>query len=154
MQAMAAPRSTPVPGNDTIHGPAGNNVIYGGPGDNLISGGSGNDTIFGGPGNNILRGGPGHDLIHSGTGSDTFVFAPGDEITSVSGFSVSDGDRLRLYADLWGGELTAHQVVDAFGELRPNGHFLFQFGDESLWLLNFAGTGLDPSALADHIDIL
>jgi Ca2+-binding RTX toxin-like protein len=49
----------------------------------VITGGGGNDTIDGGAGQDSIRGGTGADNMTGGADADTFIFANGDNDTSV-----------------------------------------------------------------------
>ncbi|MFN7002853.1 MAG: hypothetical protein ACK4NW_05385 [Roseinatronobacter sp.] len=153
-------------GNDTIYGHGGNDTIFGGMGDDLIYGGAGNDviwgmddndTIFGGTGNDfihggrgddVLDGGPGNDTMRGGPGADTFIFREGHERLLIEDFTFSDNDRLLLDESLWGGGLTAEDVVETYGTVVGNSIVLdFGSGD----VITLAGlTDLDQ--LAGYID--
>ncbi len=104
-------------------------------------GGRGRDTIYGnalgnllkgGKGADILDGGKGQDRMTGGGGADAFVFASGDGRDRVADFRATE-DVLRIGADLWGGGLTAQQVVDQFASIR-HGDMVFDFGDDVLTL--------------------
>lgn len=157
-------------GDDTIHGGSANDTIYGGAiaGNDEIDGGAGNDEIWGMDGNDTLVGGPGNDFIggghgddrvigdsgddtvRGGAGPDTFVFRDGDDTLLVEDFAHTDTDILELDAALWGGGLTAWQVVSIYGAVTPEGLVLdFGSGD----VVTLAGLS-DLSALADHIQIV
>ncbi|MCC5965165.1 MAG: hypothetical protein JJU24_03425 [Natronohydrobacter sp.] len=155
-------------GNDTIFGGGGNNTIFGGMGDDLIIGGPGNDviwgmddndTIFGGAGNDyihggrgddVLSGGPGNDTLRGGPGADVFIFNEGHERLLIEDFTFSDNDRLQLDENLWGGGLTAEEVVEAYGRVS-NGRIILDFGDgDRITLADLTDIGRLP----DYIDIV
>ncbi|WOI58430.1 M10 family metallopeptidase [Palleronia sp. LCG004] len=122
--------------NDTLDGGTGNDVVSGGLGHDLIAGGAGQDTLYGAAGDDTLRGGAGDDVIFGGSGADTFVYADGDEGRDrINGFSLGQGDRLSLDADLWSGTLDADGVIDAFAS-RQGDDIVFDFGDVSFVLLD------------------
>ncbi|MCC5955801.1 MAG: hypothetical protein JJU07_06835 [Natronohydrobacter sp.] len=154
-------------GNDTIFGGGGNNTIFGGMGDDLIIGGPGDDviwgmddddTIFGGAGNDfihggrgddVLSGGPGNDTLRGGPGADVFIFNEGHERLLIEDFTFAENDRLQLDANLWGGGLSAEEVVAAYGKVS-NGRIILDFGDGDR--ITLAGL-TDMGRLVDHIDI-
>ncbi len=152
-------------GDDTIHGHGGNDTIYGGLGDDLIYGGAGDDvlwgmigddTIFGGtgddfihggPGDDVLDGGPGDDTIWGGPGADIFIFREGHDTLLIMDFSFDDDDTLHLDQNLWGGGLTAEQVIDYYGAVE-DGQIVLDFGNgDSVTLAGIT----DLDTLSDHI---
>jgi len=149
------------PGNDTIYGGAieGNDYVDGGAGDDEIWGMDGNDTLIGGAGNDFIgggrgddriHGGPGDDTVRGGPGADTFVFLDGEETLLVEDFAYADADILELDSALWGGGLTASQVVSIYGAVTPAGLVLdFGTGD----VVTLAGLS-DLPMLADYIQIV
>ncbi|WP_071797708.1 calcium-binding protein [Natronohydrobacter thiooxidans] len=155
-------------GNDTIYGGGGRNTIYGGMGDDLIFGGDGgdviwgmddNDTIFGGAGNDyihggrgddVLSGGPGDDTLRGGPGADVFIFNHGHERLLIEDFTFAENDRLQLDEALWGGGLSAEEVVGAFGSVT-NGRTVLDFGGGDR--ITLAGVS-DLEILVGYIDIV
>ncbi len=146
-------------GNNTIYGGMGDDVLYGGPGDDILWGMDGNDTLFGGAGNDYLHGGPGDDVLHGGPGDDTmvggsgadvFIFMAGDETALIMDFTFTDNDRLELDQDLWGGGLSAAQVLDSFASVQ-GGQTILDFGGGDI--VTLAGV-TDLVTLADHIDMV
>lgn len=155
------------PGNDTIVANAGNNMIFGGEGHDFLQGGTGNDTIFGGPGNdtiigiagnNELWGGPGNDYIHAGPGDDTvtggpgadvFVFKKGDQNLTITDFSPDQNDTLLLQSALFGGSMSANDVIASYAQVS-NGSVVFNFGGGDMITLQGIST---TNGLANHIDI-
>lgn len=71
--------------------------IDGGEGDDIIWGSDADETIFGGSGNDTLFGGTGSDVLIGGEGADEFEFTRTSNNSSVSDFSIEDGDALRFY---------------------------------------------------------
>lgn len=102
--------------NDRLDGGAGDDLVSGGLGNDTVLGGSGDDTLFGSTGNDRLEGGAGDDEIWGGAGNDRFVFNVGDGNDRIRSSSLSE-DRLVLDASLWGGGLTAAQVVSTYGSV-------------------------------------
>ncbi len=127
--------------NDLIEGNSGNDSLYGGLGNDTVLGGSGDDLIFGAAGDDSLDGGLGNDTIYAGPGNDTVVYNDGaDELQFFSGSQ----DRLELDDALWGGGLTAAQVVSTFGA-TVGGDFVLDFGGgNTVTLVGLGGvTGLE-----------
>lgn len=145
-------------GNDTIFGGMGDDLIYGGAGDDVLWGMDDNDTIFGGTGNDyihggrgddVLDGGPGDDTMRGGPGADTFIFREGHELLLIEDFTFDDEDRLMLDETLWGGGLTAAEVVEQFGTVSGDS-IVLDFGNgDVITLAGITNLGL----LAEHIDI-
>ncbi|MBN9890150.1 hypothetical protein [Salipiger abyssi] len=71
-----------------INGGAGDDVIWGSDADETILGGDGSDTIFGGVGDDVLTG---------GLGADVFEFTCTSTNSTITDFSVSEGDMLIFY---------------------------------------------------------
>ncbi len=126
-------------GMDTVLGGAGNDVLGGGDGADSLSGGSNNDTIWGGNGNDTLEGGGGNDLMGGGTGSDSFVFNSNFGDDDIVGFSLGQGDELRLNDSLWTGThgtLSDAQVISQFSSFDASGNVVLTFPDGSSITLN------------------
>ncbi|WP_051340515.1 hypothetical protein [Azospirillum halopraeferens] len=103
-------------GSDRVDGEAGADQVYGGRGDDTVWGGEGADTLFGGQGNDLVLGGPGADRLFGNLGDDTlsggagndwlegnagadlYVFAAGDGVDTIAGFSGGEGDRIAIAA--------------------------------------------------------
>ena len=146
-------------GNNTLFGGMGNDLLYGGPGNDILWGMDGDDTLYGGAGNDYLHGGPGDDVLHGGPGDDTmfggigadvFIFMAGDEKALILDFTFSDNDRLELDQDLWGGGMSAAQVLGSFATVQ-GGQTILNFGGGDI--LTLAGI-TDLATLADHIDMV
>lgn len=113
-------------GNDTLVGDelgykvnpgADADRLFGGKGNDVLIGGARGDRLFGGADFDTLYGGTGDDTLEGGTGADVFIFrrdiqtgqnAQGNPVVRETGghdiitdFSVLEGDRLRLNANLW-----------------------------------------------------
>lgn len=85
-------------GQDDINGNLGNDYVFGGVGNDSCYGGQGQDTLNGQEGNDFLSGDLGNDVLTGGAGADKFYFAAGGGLDTVTDFSVSQGDKLRLAA--------------------------------------------------------
>jgi serralysin len=148
-------------GNDTIYGGAafGNDLIDGGAGDDLIYGGHGNDTVSGGLGNDFIGGalgddrilaGQGDDTVRGGAGADTFVFLPNDDRLTIEDFSFAENDRLELDDAIWGGGLTAAQVIATYSSVI-GANLVMDFGNGDTVVLN----GItDTGSMASYINIV
>ncbi len=151
-------------GNDALIGGAGMDVLNGGDGDDRLVGQDGDDVLLGGAGNDRLVGGAGQDRFEGGTGDDVLVDDGPDTDIDTFVFDVGTGnDRILSYdqgssileldSALWGGGLTAAQVINQFGFVNAAGtKILLNFGDDSIELVN--GDGLDLSILAADILII
>jgi len=83
------------------------------------------DVLVGGAGNDTIAGNAGDDRLAGGSGADTFIFTEGFGSDQITDFS--QGDRIALELDVWGGaslgdalqwiELYGHQV-GSFVEFR------------------------------------
>lgn len=129
-------------GNDTITGYSGGNPaststldsIEGGSGNDVLAGANGDDTILGGSGNDIIRANGGNDTVAGGSGADTFIFGLSSEVDTILDFQ-DDIDTLRLDATLWGGGMTAQQVVNTFAD-DSSGDTIFDFGGGRIVVLD------------------
>jgi Ca2+-binding RTX toxin-like protein len=133
-------------GDDALSGGRGNDRLLGGLGNDILSGGLGNDELFGNEGNDRLKGGAGEDRLAGGTGfntltggagADIFVLAAGTGWSTITDFSLDNGDRLSLsglnFADL---------TISAKGN-----HSVISFGTDELAILrNISAGSLTQSA--------
>ena len=135
-------------GNDMLSGDAGNDTLWGGNGNDSLLGGADNDQLYGSAGNDTLSGQWGNDTLSGGSGTDVFVYGSGFGNDDITDFSFTDGDRLQLDDALWGGGLSAAQVISTYGTVHSWGT-VFNFGGQYLTVLgaNDAGT------LAGLVDI-
>ncbi|NEY89707.1 S8 family serine peptidase [Tabrizicola oligotrophica] len=127
-------------GADTLFG----NVLS-----NRIFGGRGNDRLAGGKGADLLVGESGGDRLTGGGGADIFEFRRGfgqDRITDWTDGS----DTLRLDDALWGGGMTATEVVAGFGAVI-SGSVVLSFSAAMVLTLNGVS---DLNALVDDITIV
>ncbi len=113
-------------GNDRLTGNGAANILNAGAGDDSLYGGSGNDTLYGGSGNDLLRGDAGDDVLNGGTGGDTFEFRTDFGADRIIGFA-NDVDLIRLDDAIFGGGLTAAQVVSTYGSI-VGGACVLDFG--------------------------
>jgi len=72
---------------ENITGSNFNDSLTGNGSANRLAGGAGNDSLNGGSGDDILVGGLGADSLNGSTGNDTFVFAAGDGVDTIVGFT-------------------------------------------------------------------
>jgi Ca2+-binding RTX toxin-like protein len=101
--------------NDTLFGGGSANQLFGRDGDDQIFGKNGHDYLNGGAGSDRLDGGFENDTLRGGTHADTFVFNSGRDV--VEDFRLSDLDRMVIEDGLYGGGLTADQVVQAYASV-------------------------------------
>ena len=83
-------------GSDTITSAAGNDYLIGGADNDRLTANNGVDTLDGGSGDDILTGGNGNDILIGGTGADQFTYLSGDQSDTITDFSISQGDQMRL----------------------------------------------------------
>ncbi|WP_176559234.1 M10 family metallopeptidase [Rubellimicrobium roseum] len=133
-------------GRDQLLAGTGNDHLDGGEGADRLLGGAGNDSLLGGDGDDRLIGGVGTDVLRGGSGADVFVLdaAPGTD--RVMGFQ-DDRDRLQLDDALWGGGLTARQVIAAARTVDDHLVFDWDRGGLALW-------GIGKAALLDDLVIV
>jgi len=93
--------------SDIIHGNLGDDTVNGGDGDDFIRGGQGNDQLSGEAGRDALLGDRGRDSLTGGAGADSFVLrldtvqgVPASEVSVITDFSLTDGDRLILTGNI------------------------------------------------------
>ncbi len=123
-------------GNDQLSGGLGNDDLdlgdgqdtgNGGAGVDAISGGAGNDVLYGGSGADTLEGGSGNDSLWGESGADTFIYRSGGGSDVIEDFEVGV-DTLVLDQSIWGGNMTAEEVVDTYFTQDNDGGY-FDFGD-------------------------
>lgn len=150
-------------GNTRLWGDEGHDVIYGSEFEDTLGGGSGNDTLFGGAGADVLYGGGGADLLYGGAGADRLQSGGGDVVMQggagadrfefydlpgaarITDFSQAAGDRLVLSPQIWGGGLSAAEVVSRFAS-SDGGDLVLRFSPLiSLRLEGAAGSEADLS---------
>jgi Ca2+-binding RTX toxin-like protein len=89
-------------------------------------------------------------MLFGGLGADTFVIQTGSGRDALRDFSVSEGDRISLDADLWDGARTGQDIVADFGHINAMGRAVFDFGAARLVVWDFT----DLASLAAQIDII
>ncbi|WP_068112971.1 calcium-binding protein [Tropicimonas marinistellae] len=150
-------------GNDTLRGGAGDDTLDGGDDDDVLRGARGQDELNGGDGNDVLRGdlkgdtlmggagddtligGRGKDVLTGGDGADTFVFRTDFGRDKVMDFE-DDIDTILLEEALWGGGLTAAEVLDTYGT-QTGSTVLLDFGEDVFVFKNIS----DINDLEDDI---
>ena len=108
-------------------------TINGGTGNDVIWGSDATETLIGGDGNDILFGGSGNDTLTGGLGADTFEFTVTAGNDTITDYSKSDGDVLKIYRrDQYEGdqEATISAGVVTFGSVT------IDLGDTSLTSLD------------------
>jgi Ca2+-binding RTX toxin-like protein len=95
-----------------VDGGAGNDVLWGGAGADQLLGGAGNDTLLGAAGNDTLSG---------GAGADSFLFAAGSGQDTITDFSATDGDKVRLLGGTTSGATVTYINNNADTLLSWNG---------------------------------
>ncbi len=114
--------------NDTLSGGGGNDILRGGAGVDVIFGDDGNDTLSAGAGLDFLDSGAGDDLLIGGADGvlDRFTYRMDDDSDRISGFE-DNIDLVQLEQALWGGGLTAAEVITNFGS-NSGGNAILNFG--------------------------
>ncbi len=136
-------------GNDHLLGGGGHDRLNGGAGQDTLIGGRGNDRLHGGNGADVLKGGAGNDVMQGGRGADVFVFAPGDGNDRIVDFA-DNTDTVQLDARLWGGGLTAQQVLNTYAHTTLAGDVVLDFGGGTD-TLTFTGLGSTNLLLNDMV---
>ncbi len=135
-------------GNNEIYTGNGNDVIRGMDGDDIIHSTGGNNRIYGGDGDNIIWAGSGHDVVTGNAGADTFIFKQGDDTLRITDYTTGE-DMLNLDEAIWGGGLSAEEVISEYGEIR-DGDAVLAFDDH---MITLSGVG-DLGGLADDLVLL
>ena len=89
-------------GGDLIYGNFGAEIAYGETGDDIFYGGQGDDTLSGGAGADTLAGNRANDHLFGGSGADVFVFSNNGAVDLVHDFSLAEGDKIRVVANVNG----------------------------------------------------
>ncbi len=141
-------------GTDHVTGGKGKDNVWLGAGndhfvDSSQSGAWGSDTVRGGAGDDTIEADGGYDILTGGEGADRFVFSDAPEADVITDYEVGV-DTLALDKDLWGGGLSAWNVVNNYAEVTADG-LLFDFGGGHEILLE----GLTSrSGLAADMDLI
>ena len=136
-------------GDDTVIGGNGGDVLRGQKGADVLGGGGGNDRIKGAGGGDELTGGTGDDLLRGGGGGDSFVFRAGDDRDEIADFQ-RGSDILVLDDNLWGGGMSAQDVIDTYGVDKGSYTVLNFGGGDVLTVLGIS----NPDNLVDDISIV
>jgi Ca2+-binding RTX toxin-like protein len=123
--------------NDTLFGDTYANQLFGRDGADLLYSRGGNDYLNGGAGADTLDGSSGNDVLRGGTHADTFVFNSGRDV--AEDFRLTDHDRLLLEDGLYGGGLTAAEVVSTYASVVGN-TVVFDFGTGATFTLQGVST--------------
>lgn len=134
--------------NDTLFGDSFANQLFGRDGNDALMARGGNDYLNGGAGADTLDGGAQDDRLRGGTHADVFVFNAGRDV--VEDFRLTDFDRLLLEDGLYGGGLTAAEVVSTYATVVGSS-VVFDFGNGSTLTLQGVST---LSGLAGAMDLV
>ena len=88
-------------------------TIDGGDGDDIIWGSNTIETILGGAGNDTLFGGVGADTLTGGLDADTFELTVTSDGVSITDYSLSEGDIIKIYRRADGEEANAEATISA-----------------------------------------
>ena len=88
-------------------------TIDGGEGNDIIWGSNSIETILGGAGNDIIFGGVGADTLTGGLGADTFELTVTSDGVSITDYSQSEGDIIKIYRRADGEEANAEATISA-----------------------------------------
>ena len=136
-------------GNDKVLGGGGADLLRGDKGGDKLGGGNGADELYGASGGDVLIGGKGNDVLRGGGGSDRFVFRSGYDADEIVDFR-RGADTLALDDRLWGGGLTAQEVIDTYGQDKGS-YTVLNFGGGDV--LTIRGIS-NPDNLVDDISII
>jgi serralysin len=128
--------------NDFMKGNAGNDRLLGGSGNDNLDGGVNDDRLWGGHGHDTLDGGVGDDRLTGGSGNDEFIFGAGHDV--ITDFQ-DEADLLLLDDNLWGGGMTADEVLDAYA-IVVSGAVYFAFDESNSLMVN----GINDTALLEN----
>ncbi len=134
--------------NDTLFGDSYANQLFGRDGADALIGRGGHDYLNGGAGADTLNGGAENDTMRGGTHADTFVFNAGRDV--IEDFRLSDHDRLSIEDGLYGGGLTADQVVSAYATVVGS-TAVFDFGNSNMLTLQGISTLAGLAGLMDLV---
>ena len=138
-----------------LRGDANNDELFGETGNDLMYGGSGDDTLDGFNGEDVFDGGTGNDALVSRRDgdADTFTFGRNYDLDTITFFEEGI-DQLELNDNLWGGGLTAAQVVANYASVNPAGtQITLDFGNGDVLKVKSSSGGLDLVTLVGDITI-
>ena len=133
--------------NDTLFGDDAANQLFGRDANDHLTGRDGNDYLNSGSGADTLEGGFADDVLRGGTHADRFIFGAGRDV--VEDFRLTDVDRLALEDGLYGGGLTAAEVVSTYAAVVGS-TVVFDFGNGAVLTLQGVVT---LTGLAGSIDL-
>lgn len=128
-------------GNDRLNGDGAANTLRSGAGNDRLYGYDGDDRLYAGSGDDLLAGGAGDDILGGSSGADIFVFTTGLGADTIIDFT-DDVDAIRLDQDIWGGGLTAAEVVGTFGSIVGADALLDFGGGDSILVRNVSSLAL------------
>ena len=134
--------------NDTLFGDSYANQVFGRDGADQLFGRGGNDYLNGGAGADTLDGGAGNDTLRGGTHADAFVFNAGRDV--IEDFRLTDHDRLVLDDALYGGGLSAGEVIATYATILGS-TVVFDFGTGATLTLQGVSTLSGLSAAMDLV---
>ena len=102
-------------------------TINGGSGNDVIWGSDATETLIGGDGNDVLFGGSGNDTLTGGAGKDVFEFTRTAGSDTITDYSKSDGDKLKIYVE-------SKEYFESNSTAVSNG--IVTFGDISIDLVD------------------
>jgi len=134
-------------GSDLIYGNYGAETAYGQQGSDTLFGGQGDDALYGGDGADSLAGNRANDHLFGGAGADSFVFSTNGAVDTIHDFSLADGDKIRLGANINGtGIATAADALGRVG-VDVDGSALIDLGaGNSVKLIGVTPSELNASA--------
>ncbi len=134
-------------GSDRLYGDSGSDRLYGNSGNDRLFGGNGSDRLYGNEGNDRLEGGRGRDQLSGGADADTFTFRTSFGEDTILDFALGE-DTLRIDDAIYGGGLTAAQVVSTYASV-VGGEVVFDFGSGDTITLEGVNSlaGLDADVL-------
>lgn len=89
-------------GDNGILGQAGDDQLFGKGGNDYLRADDGNDVLDGGDGDDLLQGGLGDDTLTGGAGADAFLIENGGGLDTITDFSATLGDTIRIDAASFG----------------------------------------------------
>lgn len=115
-------------GDNGILGEAGNDQLFGKGGNDYLRGDDGNDILNGGDGDDVLEGSAGNDTLTGGAGADAFVIQSGGGLDTITDFSATLGDTIRIDAASFGlpsgADASSYVVLGSTAPNSSHGYFL------------------------------
>ncbi|MFX0543636.1 hypothetical protein ACEWPM_018310 [Roseovarius sp. S4756] len=120
--------------DDDLLGNSGDDFIYGDAGNDTVRGGQGDDILFGGAGDDMIKGARGNDILSGDDGADTFIFTTGFGQDVVLDYEIGV-DQISLDGAIWGGGLSAAEVISTYSRLNIDNDVVLDFGVDEVTLL-------------------